>query len=334
MKKVLALILSLLLIMPSALADTDSSNRMSEVLLKVKEKINIPEELTEFENSLSEFNGRTTYNFDWHDEKYEKSINVSADEKGRILNYNNYALKLSDKKLSDISKKEIISFADTFLKKTLPEMYHDTADTLVLDEKSYRAGGSLRYYFTYNRCKDTIPVNNNSVNVSVAIDENGCLIMRSMSANIDYEADFSEKAGEAESLTEKYKEAFPMELVYKNEYNPDWKSKGEPRMLPVLIYRHKNNKAGYILAENGEIIEEDTENNLFREEATEDSMAMGSMNKNEAFTEKELAQITAVGNLLSREEIEKKIKALPYVSFPKNLSLQSSHLSKNDEDKY
>ncbi len=334
MKKVIALILSLLLIMPAALADTASSNELQRVLLKVKEKINIPSELTEFESNISDYKGKITYNFDWHDEKYEKSINVSADENGRILNYNNYTSKISDKKLTDISTKEIISFADTFLKKILPEMYEDASDALVLDEKSYRAGGSQRYYFTYNRCKNMVPVNNNAVNVSVAIDENARLIMRSMSANIDYEANFADKAGEAELLTEKYKKAFPMELVYRNEYNPDWKAKGEPRMLPVLIYRHKDNEAGYISVENGEIVEEDkNEDNLFRDESAEDSV-MGSMNKNESFTEKELAEITAVGTLLSREEIENKVKALPYVSFPKNLSLESSHLSKNDEDKY
>lgn len=333
MKKVIALILSLLLIMPVALADTNSSNQMSEVLLKVKGKIEILPELTEFESNISDYKGKITYNFDWHDEKYEKSINVSADEKGRIINYNNHTLKLSDKKLTGISKKEIIYFADAFLKKILPDMYTDASDTLVLDEKSYRAGGSLRYYFTYNRCKNLIPVNNNAVNGCVAIDENGQLNIRSMSANIDYEASFVQKSGEVDALTEKYKEAFPMELVYKNEYNPDWKAKGEPRMLPVLIYRNKDNVAGYISVESGEIIAEDKENNLFRDESAEDSV-MGSMNKNEAFTEKELAEITAVGNLLSREEIENKVKALPYVEYPKNLSLESSHLSKNDEDKY
>ncbi|MBQ8391407.1 MAG: S-layer homology domain-containing protein [Clostridia bacterium] len=333
MKKVIALMLSLLLIMPAALAATNSSNQMSEVLLKVKEKIEIPPELTEFESNISDYKGKITYNFDWHDEKYEKSINVSSDEKGRIINYNNHTLKLSDKRLTGISKKEIISFADAFLKKILPDMYTDASDTLALDEKSCRAGGSLRYYFTYNRCKNIVPVNNNAVNVCVAIDENGQLNIRSMSANIDYEASFVQKSGEVDALTEKYKEAFPMELVYKNEYNPDWKAKGEPRMLPVLIYRNKDNAAGYISVESGETVEEDKENNLFRDESAEDSV-MGSMNKNEAFTEKELAEITAVGNLLSREEIENKVKALPYVVFPKNLSLESSHLSKNDEDKY
>ena len=334
MKKVIALILSLLFIMPAALAGKDFSNQMSEALLKVKEKIEIPSELTEFESNISDYKSKITYNFDWHDEKYEKSINVSADEKGRILNYNNHTQKISDKKLTDISKKEIISFADTFLKKVLPDMYTDASDTLVLDEKSYRAGGSLRYYFTYDRCKNTVPVNNNDVSVSVAIDENGQPMMRSMSANIDYEASFVQKSSEVDALTEKYKKAFPLELVYKNEYNPDWKAKGEPRMLPVLIYRHKDNEAGYICVESGEIALEDTENNLFRDESAEDSV-MGSLNnKNEAFTEKELAEITAVGNLLSREKIENKIKALPYVSFPKNLSLESSRLYKNDEERY
>ena len=86
MKRVLALVLSFLLTMPVALADTASSSRLQEVLLKVKGKIEIPSELTEFESNLSDYRNITTYNFDWHDQKYEKSISVSADENGRILN--------------------------------------------------------------------------------------------------------------------------------------------------------------------------------------------------------------------------------------------------------
>lgn len=335
MKKVLALILSLLLMIPCAFADTASSGDLQKVLLAVKEKIQIPAYLTEFESNISDYKGKITYNFDWHDESYEKSINVSADGSGRILHYNSYTSKLSDKKLTDISKSEIISFADSFLEKALPELYRDPTDVLLFNEKSYNAGnGSLRYSFTYNRHKNAVLVNKNWVNVSVGIDAEGKLLMRSMSANIDYDASFVQSGGVTDALTEKYKEAFPMEIVYKNEYNPDWKAKGEPRMRPVLIYRNKDNVAGYISVEKGEIVEEDkSEDILFRDESAEGSI-MGSMNKNESFTEKELAEITAVGGLLSREEIENKIKALPYISFPEKLSLESSYLSKNDEGKY
>ena len=335
MKKLMAFLLVVLLSVPAVYADKGAAQETEKVLFAVKSKIQIPSELTEFESEIQNYNNRNTYNFMWYDKAYEKSVSVIADTEGRILNYNNYTSQFSKKKLTDISKTEIISFADSFLKKSLPEMYKDSSDVLILNEKSYRAGsGVLRYSFTYDRHKNSFPVKDNRVSVSVFVNEEGSLEIRNMDAYIDYGAVFTASEGEIPDLTQRYKEAFPVELIYINEYNPDRKTKGEQRQIPVLIYRNKDGICGYIDVKSGEITEEDkSENGVFREEAAADS-SLGSMNKNGAFTEKEREELSAVEGLLSIEEITAKVKKLPFISFPAGLKLESSHLSKNDSGEY
>lgn len=339
MKKVIAFLLvfavaASMILTPAALADNTASDELKEALLAVKGKIDIPAQLSEFESNVTKYGGETYYNFDWHDTSYEKSLTVSADKNGRIISYYNHSFNVSDKRLSRISKSEVISFADAFIKKTLPEMYTDSTDTLIFDEASYSASGSLRYTFTYDRCKNSIPVKDNYVSITVCISDDDIPYVRSMSANISYDTPFAEKKSEIAGYVEKYKDAFPVELVYQDEFNPDWKAKGEPRTTTVLIYRIKDNNAGFISVETGEPVTEDKfENGKFREESSAD-VSMGAMNKNDALSEKELAEITAVEGLLSTKEIEKRVKALPHISFPDGVTPESSELSKNDNGEY
>ena len=57
--------------------------------------------------------------------------------------------------------------------------------------------------------------------------------------------------------------------------------------------------------------------------------------KNESgLTEREIQEISAVEGLMSISEIEKNIKALPYILFPENVKMGSNNLSRNDEEKY
>jgi len=215
-------------------------------------------------------------------------------------------------------------------------MFADGSDTLIFDEESYNAGSNLRYSFIYRRYKNSIPVKDNSVSITVCITDDGSLSVRNMSANINYKAEFADNKAEIENLTGKYMEAFPIELVYRNDYNYDWKETGKPRNNPVLIYRIKDNDAGFISAETGEVVKEDISDELYAEqEATADAAGGMLMSKNESgLTERELEEISVVEGLLSVSEIEKKVKSLPYISFPENVKMGNSRLSRNDEEKY
>lgn len=331
MKKIISILLIItMLTIPTAFADENVSNDLQSVLIAVKTKITVPEELGEFESNVSTYGDRTSYNFDWHTPDYEKSMSVTADADGNITNYSNYSEKVSEKRLSGISKNEIIAYADAFIEKAFPEIYK----TLIFIPESYRASGSSRYSFTYQRQMNGIPVKDNIVNITVCISETDTLYIRNMSANIDYKTEFMGSTESIDNYVEKYKEAFPLELVYQNVYNYDWKENGQPRETAELIYQHKDNFAGFISAETGEIVSEDVTDEIFRAESMNDSAAGGSSNKENGLTEKELAEITAVEGLLSISQIESKVKAFPYIKFPAGVKLENSSLYKNYDGEY
>lgn len=332
MKKIIAfLLIFTILAVPAAFADESASNNLQSVLVTVKTKIKVPDELSEFESNVSSYGGKVYYNFDWHTPDYEKSLSVTADGEGNITNYSNYAERVSEKKLSGKTKTEIIGYADSFIKKAFPEFYK----TLMLDSESYRANGSSRYSFTYQRYINGIPVKDNFVNITVCISENDSLYIRNMSANIDYNTSFSGSTESIDNYVEKYKEAFPLELVYSDEYNYNWKETGQQRTNTVLVYQHKDNVAGFILVATGEIVTEDTVNDIFREESANDSASGGGASeKGDALTEQELAEITAVEGLLSISQIESKVKSLPYIKFPNGVRMENSSLYKNIDGEY
>lgn len=332
MKKIISVLLIItMLAVPTAFADEVASSDLQSVLIAVKSKITVPEELAEFESNVSTYGGRTSYNFDWHTSDYEKSVSVTADADGNITNYSNYSEKVSGKKLTGISKNEIIAYADSFIKKALPDIYK----TLVFDSESYSANGNSRYSFTYQRRMNGIPVKDNFVNITVCVSENDTVYVRNMSANIDYKTPFADSTDSIDNYVEKYKEAFPLELVYQNVYNYDWRETGKPRESAELIYQHKDNFAGFISEETGEIVVEDTSDEIFREESANDSASGGgSSEKGDILTEQELAEITAVEGLLSVSQIESKVKALPYIKFPAGVKLENSSLYKNYDGKY
>ncbi len=335
MKKIIAILLSFMMIVPTAVfADTTTSNELENALVTVKSRVEIPSELSVFESNISEYDDKVYYNFEWYSSEHEKGIGVSADKKGRIRDYYNYSYKRTEKMISGITKKEIVSFADKFLGKALPEMHSDSTDVLVFDEESYSAGSSLHYTFRYERFKNGIYVKDNFVNITVGITDEEQLYISNMSANIDYETPFAVKGEELADYEQKYMEAFPVELVYRNEYNPDWKTDGKGKYKGALIYRIKNNNAGFINVETGEVVTEDKGDNIiFREESA--GAMQDSANKNESsLTPEEIKEITAVEGLLSVNEIEAKVKKLPYVKFPKDVVLKSSNLSKDDDGKY
>ena len=335
MKKVICFVMAfLMLLLPlTSFADAGAED-MQSVLLIVKGKADIPQELSEFSSHIAQSGDKKSYSFEWTDKDYKKSISINCDDEGRINSYYNYSFEMSGKKLSKISKNEIISYAQAFLKKIVPEAFENENDCLIYDEKSYNARGNLRYTLTFNRVRNSIPVKDNNANVTLCIVDDK-IYVRDMSVNFNYDAQFDD-GNEIENFEEKYTEAFPLELVYCDEYNYNAK-KGESRAYPVLVYRIKDNNIGYISITTGEVIEEDTYNSVFREEsAVMDSMAMGGSNSSlkQSLTEQEIKQISTVEGLLSVDDVQKILKSLPYINFAGTLKLSNSYLTENDRGEY
>ncbi len=336
MKKTISLILALVMLALSlpVLAAADDAAKMQEVLLLVKEKISVPEELSEFSGNVSEIREKMHYYFDWTTPDYEKSISVSADSKGRISSYYYTGLVTSDKRISAISKAEIISYAEEFLKKIVPEAFISEDDRLFYNEEGYYASGNLRYSLEFERKRGGVPVKNNYASLTLCIAEDK-IYVRNMNVSFDYEAEFEEPATELINYAEKYIELFPTELVYQDEYNPLAKG-NEPRNIPQLIYRIKDNHIGYMDIATGEELTESLDDDLYRKEsATEDyAVNMMASGGGSSLTPQEMAEIENVEGLLSIGEIIENIKKLPYLDFSDDLEMRSSSLYKDDFGKY
>jgi len=336
MKKVVSLLLITVMLLSSLCvsADTALSEDMQKALIRVKTLVDVPSELDEFSSFVTTNGDKKGYSFEWRNKDYSKSMSVSCDSEGRITSYYNYSVQDSDKKISKVSKQEIIDFANSFLRKTVPDAFVSATDTFVYDEKSYNARGNLRYSLEFDRYRNSLPVKDNYANISLGIKDDK-IYVRNMSVNFEYDAQFDD--GEIiENFVEMYKEKFPVEMVYCDEYNYNKTNAGEPNRKSVLIYRIKDNNSGYISLKDGEIVAEDSKYELYREEnAVMDSLTAGGSSANkEMLTEQEIKELSHIEGLLSIEKIESTLKALPYINFTSSLKLSASNLTKNEEGEY
>lgn len=336
MKKMISMMLILVMVLgavPGFAAKEDAS-KMQEVLLLVKGKITIPEELTEFTGNVSEYRQKVSYYFSWTSPDYEKSMSLSCDEQGRITSYHQNTSKMSQKKLSDKSKAELIAFSLEFLKTTVPEAFVSENDLLVYDEDSYYASGNLTYNLGFVRRKDNIKVKDNYANVYLCVTEEGMRV-QSMDVRFTYDAEFEEAEPDVADYRGKYQELFPTELIYKDEYKPLAKG-NEPQFEPNLVYRIKDDIVGYMDSATGEVITEDSfdEDYKYAPEMEDSAVNMGASAGGNVLTPQELEELGKVEGLLRYQDVEKAVKKLPYLDFSDKLTLNSSNLYKDSTGDY
>lgn len=331
MKKIVALLLCAVLLVSTmpVFAAQEDSQKMQEVLLIVKGKIEIPEALSEFSGDVYSYNQKETYQFEWSTPDYGEYISVSCDSKGRIEAYRTSRYDTAKKRISSVTKAEIIAFAENFLKKIAPEAFVNEKDSLVYNEEGYEVWGNLEYSVSFIREKDGVPVKNNNATVTIFVTDDDEITLRRATISFDYDTEFAPKSEDVSSYTEKYKELFPVEMIYRDEYNYDSK-KNEPK----LIYRIKDDKIGYMDSATGEIVLEDSSDRLY----ASGGAAEDSVSKNESLasplTPQEKAELENIAGLISVEEIRNAVKQLPYVDFPDELVLTSHSLYKDSLGDY
>ena len=255
MKKFLCFLLVFVMFIPcvGVYADAETSENMQEVLLGVKNKITIPEELSKFTPRAMENpeKGTAFYSFTWEKESGGSYIEVTADEKGRISNYYAYdSSRKSTKKLTKYTPDDIAGYAEDFLRKIAPEAFTDKHE--LVHNTDLMNVNNLNYSLTFTGMYDGIEVINNYANVRIQIFDDE-IFVRSMSLSCDYDAQFDDNKETVEDFNSKYNEVFPAELIYTDEYSYNSEEK-----KTALVYRRKDGKEGYILAATGEKAEMDS----------------------------------------------------------------------------
>lgn len=341
MKRILSIFLTVFITFSSAsvFADTENSEELKSALLSVKSKVDISDELTEFTSNSYSYSDSTFYNFEWTDKDCDAYINIGCDKEGRIISYNMYDSRMSySKYFNDKTIDEVIDYSDAFLKKLVPEAFSDGNDKLVVSKGETEIKNKFGYV-VYERERDGIKVDKNGARVSVRFYDGG-IVINSVDIDFDYDAKFDGDGFEISDYEEKYKEAFPIEMIYRDKsYDEVYSDSGESNEKEtVLLYRFYDSDAGYISAKSGEIVFEDKSDYMYGDSAS-GATANLKADTEEAedsvrLTDREIEDIENVSGLMSKEDALNYIKSLPKIGSVSDFEVEYVRIFKDGEDYY
>lgn len=325
MKKIAALLTAVAVLL--AAVPAFAANEAEDVLKIVKGKIDIPEEMEEFNYSSNTWDGELSYNFYWSGDS--KSASISADKDGNIKSYDFYDESFyTDEKKTIIraSESDAKKTAEEFIKRALPEMFVNEDDILLADDSEtsvYNSGTSKRFTFIFKRYYKGTYVYGNDASVTVYA-SNSVMTVTQMSASIDLSAAFDE--GERITLTrEDYEKEFTPKLYYKSYYT-DGKNNVK------LVYTIEK---GFISEKDGQRAESAGSNDKFSFNAPAETsdMSAGGGRKVE-LTPQETEELANMGALLTKEELEAKLRGMEELKITDDMKLSYSYTYKSAESYY
>lgn len=291
MKNVTSIILSIALllvfIMPNESLAQDQS--LEKLIMKSKQILEIGDEYTKFEYSISKNEGITTYNFNWRNEEETDNISVNIDSEGFIMSYDKYSYQDNyENKIPKVTDAEGKKISEDFLKKINPE---------IKDRLEYKGNDKSkdifinRYYFNFVRSENGIPYVNNAANVNV---DSMTGEVKSYYVSWDKDVKFPKDEGNIskEEAAQLYKEKVKFELMYKYSFTGKEKK-------PMLVYSIED-KNKSINAKTGELL--DYSNDYF-DGGIQDS-GKGGEESNKALTQEELEAIKADKDMISESQAE------------------------------
>lgn len=322
MKKIISLIAAAAIAVSCIPVFAANADNMQEVLLSVKQRVDIPEEYTEFESSTTHSDYNTQYHFEWHTEDYEKSMYVSCYDDGMITSYGSYdGYREREPHISKMSADEAKQIAEDFVQTINPNYPYE----VVVQDNDNASIYNTHRYFAIGIYANGVYIENESGSVTVDTEKGSVTDF-----NIWYEPDTKEyftdleqfiPAGDAKQA---YIAAFPMELVYRSYYDDDNKEIFYP------VYTTTDGYNEYINGVTGEKEAVDFYRNAMRAYETAD---MGEEEMSTAskanLTPQELEEIEKINNLIPKETIEKQLRANKVLNLPQKTQTENIYLTKN-----
>ncbi len=286
-----------------AYADTAAEAAMKKELTYVKQRVEIPEELSEFNYRTSKLNNSTIYYFEWSNKEKTKTISISIGGKV-LMSYYQYSDENEDTQkysFGKLTEKELISKAEEYIKQLNPTVYN----------KIGLAENPVRINIRNNQARVSIRRENEGVPVkgqtgTVVLDKNTGEFI-SFNINWTMGASFGdpEKAVSKEDAMDSYTDLIPLELTYVAEYDNEAKIQ-----IPHLIYRQT--KYGEIDAFTGKLstFEEsyDIYDDAVVEEAEEEIADAAPPQVN--FTQQEIEKMEKEGSLVTAAEAISSLEKL------------------------
>lgn len=324
----------------TAFAEQDAE--MTKALTYVKQRVTIPEELTEFSHRTRLVNNKTRYEFTWKtpDDYQGSPANLTISITGKVITsyeyYNNEmdepdievdeegaVISANKPSFAKLTKEQIRDKAKAAIKKLNPTVYQNIEIT------AYSA--SLHgndAWITLSRTNDGIPVDGQTGWISIN-KNTGELISYYMDWVIGAGFADKEKAVSVEKAQQGFEENFPVMLVYNASY--DWQTK---TYTPYLMYRQV--RFGQIDALTGEL--STFQNSYFDygnseegdDDVTEDcdeeteNPATGAGDNKVTFTDKEKEQLEKEGKLIKAEDALTALKKGGIFHVPEGSEISSS----------
>ena len=284
-----------------------AADDMESALVAVKSRIDVPQELTEFSSQTSSDDNGTQYRFTWRDKENRDDLTVSADDAGHIASYRYYADSEAAKEVFR-PRGEYYAAAESFLKKAAPELFTDDHDHIVNKENDSVIRDNTAV-FSFERQIGGIPVAGNDASVTVKYKDGGYTVI-SCNINWDYKTQVSPEGG-ADVSAAGYYEVFPLEMVYRKPVRLYYRAGGADDEKVELIYRFKDNKAGYVDIYSGEAVKPDNDEIYGRFNAAAKGGGTASTEDAAAdLTPQEIEELNNVAGLKTAEEIISSMEAM------------------------
>lgn len=316
----LALVLVFTGVMP-ALAAED----ISEYVLAVKNRVPISEVCTEFDGAPRTRDGKVTYNLNWSspdDAKNREYVSVTVNDNNIITSYNAYNNNSKyGKVLPQISKEQALMTAKEFFAKANP----DIAGVYDFDKASVSYNMSAYYVFV-ERYVD-VPVYGNNASFSVN-GETG--VVENMNVSYTPYLVFVNVYGviTPDGAKAAFEKLGGLELVYKSFETGD----ETPVARPIYVSSGKGLRinAGSGSEYIGKQYSDEGYRESLKNEVLMDSMAGGGAQ----LTPQEIEEIGKLAELISPDEAEAKIKAMPELMLDSGAVCAYSSVHKSGKDKY
>lgn len=297
---------------------------MTKELTYVKERISVPEELSEFTHSTGKRYNSTSYNFNWNNKEDNKGIRVTISGKV-ITSYESYDYTKGydwSPHFSKVDEKKLLEKAKGYIKQLNPTIM----DRTEIDEDSFYVSlWGNEATLSFRRTANGIPVSGQTGSVTVNKDTGELMSYRYSWTNGASFKDSKDAISVAEAEKGFMKE-FPVNLSYDVRY--DWET-GE--YIPYLVYRQTI--SGDIDAFTGKLstFEEsfnsydDDEAVTDEEDCDENPGTGGDSDGGIKFTDNEIKQLELENKLITAEASLKKLKAMKVFYIPEGADIRTEN---------
>lgn len=325
MKKIISMLLVIVMtvtfILPVMAADSTASadEALKKVITVVKEKISIPADCKLTSYNVYTQNGISTWSLNWTNEEAQKYIYVTIDDNNFITNYSSYQYNTYEKKLPKYSKQEGQAIAEKFVNNLDPKILSEFKL-----EESNNYSQDREYYFNYVRQHSGIKFSFNGINVTVN-NYTGQVTNYSCNYNKDTVFEDASKIISLEQAKKAFIDKLGLKLIYSVKSDKD-------KLSTYLAYVPKDSNK-YIDAITGNVEANAVRYGIaYDENVASMKMAASTAAGAVVLTPEELDAVKSLSGLLSKEEIDKKLRAVSLFGIDSDFKITSSELRKDWRD--